>query len=69
MKTPEEVRKLAKSKFDSKFRYNAEVQTTPIAWSLWKTAFDAGYNDAKIDAQMEIDELRNTISDLTHDII
>ena len=56
MKTPEEIRKLAKSKFDSKFRHNVEVQTTPIAWSLWKTAFDAGYNECREQALKIIKE-------------
>jgi hypothetical protein len=43
MLTPNEVRKLAKSKFDAKFRFNKEVHDTPMSWSIWKTAFDAGY--------------------------
>jgi hypothetical protein len=44
MKTSEEIRKLAKSKFDNKYRYNDAVKGNAMSWSIWKVAFDAGYS-------------------------
>jgi hypothetical protein len=60
MKTPAEVRKIAKEKFDSKFRMNSMYRDSALAWSLWKTAFDAGYNSAMLDAEVRLIKITDT---------
>jgi len=62
MKTPTEVRKLAKSKFDSRYRFNQMIKDDPFAWSLWKVAFDAGYTECQQDILQLLETLNEDIT-------